>query len=294
MSDADFHELFPLGDDDTPYRKLTGDYVAPASFDGRARGQGRARGADAAGARGLCRLPASAAPRPSGAAARHSRRPRGVGERPLCRVRPAEEREYRGRQGPADVPGHRHRDRDGQEGPECMDRRRRRGGAVRGHQADLYRAPFALQPGGALVDVRGGQYRRQSAGPDRPLRRARRPVQIPVHREGRRLGQQELSVPADQGGAEPEIADEIHRREAPHARHRRLSAVSSRDRDRRHLGRDESEDRETGELPLSRQPADLRQQIRPSLPRPRFRGRGAGADPRSRHRRAIRRQVFLP
>ncbi|HVC51126.1 MAG TPA: fumarate hydratase [Stellaceae bacterium] len=29
-----FHELFPLGDDDTPYRKLTGDHVATASFDG--------------------------------------------------------------------------------------------------------------------------------------------------------------------------------------------------------------------------------------------------------------------
>ena len=34
MSNADFHELFPLGHDETPYRKLTGDYVAPASFDG--------------------------------------------------------------------------------------------------------------------------------------------------------------------------------------------------------------------------------------------------------------------
>src|SRR5436305_929800 len=34
MSDAGFHELFPLGGDDTPYRKLTGDYVATASFDG--------------------------------------------------------------------------------------------------------------------------------------------------------------------------------------------------------------------------------------------------------------------
>ena len=34
MSNAEFHELFPLGEDDTPYRKLTGDYVAPASFEG--------------------------------------------------------------------------------------------------------------------------------------------------------------------------------------------------------------------------------------------------------------------
>ena len=34
MSDPDFHELFPLGSDDTPYRKLTGDYVSRASFEG--------------------------------------------------------------------------------------------------------------------------------------------------------------------------------------------------------------------------------------------------------------------
>src|SRR6478609_3207204 len=34
MSDAAFHELSPLGADDTPYRKLTGDFVSPASFEG--------------------------------------------------------------------------------------------------------------------------------------------------------------------------------------------------------------------------------------------------------------------
>ncbi|HTT80420.1 MAG TPA: fumarate hydratase [Stellaceae bacterium] len=31
---AEFHELFPLGADDAPYRKLTGDYVSTGSFDG--------------------------------------------------------------------------------------------------------------------------------------------------------------------------------------------------------------------------------------------------------------------
>src|ERR1051325_4470139 len=34
MSDAGFHELFPLREDQTPYRKLTGDYVATAAFEG--------------------------------------------------------------------------------------------------------------------------------------------------------------------------------------------------------------------------------------------------------------------
>ena len=35
MSDAAYHELFPLGADDTPYRKLTGDYVSVGAFEGR-------------------------------------------------------------------------------------------------------------------------------------------------------------------------------------------------------------------------------------------------------------------
>src|SRR5437763_3188391 len=34
MNDAGFHELFPLGANDMPYRKLTGDYVATTSFEG--------------------------------------------------------------------------------------------------------------------------------------------------------------------------------------------------------------------------------------------------------------------
>jgi fumarate hydratase class I len=34
MSDFRFREMFPLGEDATPYRKLTGDYVSTASFEG--------------------------------------------------------------------------------------------------------------------------------------------------------------------------------------------------------------------------------------------------------------------
>ena len=34
MSEAAFHELFPLGEDDAPYKKLTGDHVSVAAFDG--------------------------------------------------------------------------------------------------------------------------------------------------------------------------------------------------------------------------------------------------------------------
>src|SRR5215469_8759511 len=35
MTDTAYHELFPLGADDAPYRKLTGDYVSLGEFEGR-------------------------------------------------------------------------------------------------------------------------------------------------------------------------------------------------------------------------------------------------------------------
>src|SRR6266704_3689609 len=35
MSDVTYHELFPLGADDRPYRRLTGDHVAVGTFEGR-------------------------------------------------------------------------------------------------------------------------------------------------------------------------------------------------------------------------------------------------------------------
>src|SRR5215831_2665906 len=35
MSDTAYYELFPLGADDAPYRKLTGDYVSLGTFEGR-------------------------------------------------------------------------------------------------------------------------------------------------------------------------------------------------------------------------------------------------------------------
>src|SRR5581483_8449742 len=34
MTDSLFREMFPLGEDATPYRKLTGDYVSTAQFEG--------------------------------------------------------------------------------------------------------------------------------------------------------------------------------------------------------------------------------------------------------------------
>ena len=51
------------------------------------------------------------------AAAPDHRRPGGLRQRPVRRARPAQERQHRRRRRAADVPGHRHRDRDGQARP---------------------------------------------------------------------------------------------------------------------------------------------------------------------------------
>ena len=59
---------------------------------GQDRAEGLARGAGAAGLPGLPRCLPPAAPRPPAAAGEYPRRPRGLGQRPLRRARPAEER----------------------------------------------------------------------------------------------------------------------------------------------------------------------------------------------------------
>ena len=89
---------------------------------------GRARGDPAADRRGDARHRPLPAAGPPGPAAADHRRPRGLGQRPLRRARPAQERQHLRRRRAADVPGHRHRDRDGQEVRGRADRRRRRRG----------------------------------------------------------------------------------------------------------------------------------------------------------------------
>ena len=123
-----YSDLLPTGTDDTPYRLVTD----RGRLDLRGRRAdvpaGRPRGDPAADRRGDARhhpLPAARAPRP---AAQDHRRPRGVGQRPVRRARPAQERQHLRRRRAADVPGHRHRDRDGQEVRGRAHRRRRRRG----------------------------------------------------------------------------------------------------------------------------------------------------------------------
>ena len=119
------------------------------------RARGRAGSPDLACGAGLPRHLPSAAARPPLPAAHHPRRSGGVVERPLRGPRAPEERQHRGQRHPADVPGHRHGDRHGQEGPESVDRRRRRGGHRARRLQDLHRDQPALLAGVAARHVQG-------------------------------------------------------------------------------------------------------------------------------------------
>ena len=133
-------------------------HALPAAHDRRRR---RSRPAAAASSRssprpsplltqaGHARHRPPAAPRPPAAAAQHPRRPRGVGQRPLRGPRAAEERRHRRRRRAARLPGHRHRHREGQEGPARRHRRRRRGAHRPRRLPHLRRGQPALLADGA-------------------------------------------------------------------------------------------------------------------------------------------------
>ena len=220
--------------DDTPYRLLTADYVSTFEGGGR-RSSGRARSAHAARPRPRCAT---------------SRTCCGPATSRSCAILDDPEASPNDRFVALEllknayiaaggilpvVPGHRHRDREGQEGRARAHRRRRRSRIAARHLRDLRERQPALLADGAARHVRGEEHRHQPAGADRDRSGRRRRVQVPVHGEGRRLGQQEPAVPGDEGAAQPRRARGVPRREAAHARHRRVPAVPPRARDRRHV-----------------------------------------------------------
>ena len=164
--------------------------------------------------------------------------PEASRQRPVRRARPAQERQHRRRRRAADVPGHRHRDRDGQEGraacsPAPTTARRSAAGVYDAYTRLNLRysqlAPLTM-------------FEEKNTGTNLPAQielystpaRATG-VQVPVHGQGRRLGQQVVPLPGDQGAAQPDAAAGVPRREDPLARHRRLPAVPPRRRHRRHV-----------------------------------------------------------
>ena len=113
MADFAYHPMFDAPHDDTPWRKLDGDYVAVDTFKGQ---EIVTVSPDA-----LTDLSREAFKdisfflRP-GHLAQLSSILGGEPERPLRRPRPAEERQHRIRRRAADVPGYRHGHHHGQEG----------------------------------------------------------------------------------------------------------------------------------------------------------------------------------
>ena len=92
----------------------------------------------------------------------------------------------------------------------------------------------------------------------RSMPRAERRLQVPVHRQGRRLGQQGVPVPGDALDPDARPHGGVPEGEGADARHRGVPALSPGDRDRRHLGRADDEDRQARLDQISRQPADAR------------------------------------
>ena len=166
--------LFPLGKDTTPYRKIARRREGRA-HPGRGRVGGAARGVPRARRSRLHRHQSSAAPGASREPQAHRRGPGGVGQRQVRRLRLSQERQYRGGRRAADVPGHRHRDHHGQEGPAHLDRRRRRGGARRGRARRLSEAQSALFAARADFHVRGEEHAHNM------------PAQVEIYAEGHDL-----------------------------------------------------------------------------------------------------------
>ena len=285
MPDFQFSELLPTGPDRTEYRLLTADGVSSVAAAGRTFLQVRPEALTRLAYEAMHDIAHFLRPAHLAQLRSHPRRPAGLRQRPVRGAGPAEERQRVRRRRAADVPGHRHRDRAGQEGRGRADRRRRRGGDRPRRLRRLHPAGPALLPAGAADDVGGAQHRHQPAGAGRALREraARRArVLVPVHGQGRRLGEQVVPLPGDQGGPEPGVDDARSStrscvRSAPRPARRTTSPSSSAGRRRRAR----AEDGEAGVGQVPRHAADQRLAERARVPRPGDGGAGPGADPGS-------------
>ena len=286
--------LFPLGKDETPYKKISADGVRTETVLGREMLVVSRDAMRALSEAAFIDINHYLQAGPPEAAAQHPRRQGSLRQRQVRRLRLPEERQHCRRRRAADVPGHRHGDHHGQEGLARHHRGRRRGGARRRRARRLPEAQPALLAARAAVDVRGEEHAEQHARAVRNLCGGRGRLQVHVHGQGRRLGQQELPVPGDAVDPDARPHAGVPEGEGADPRHRGVSAVSPRHRHRRHLGRTHHEDGEACVGALSRCAADAGLGRRPRLPRS---GDGAGNpedDAVARRRRAVRRQILLP
>ena len=153
MSDAAYHELFPLGADDAPYRKLTGDYVSLGTFEGRRIVKVACEALTLLARQAF--IDSAHLLRPG-----HLTQLRAILDDPEASANDKfvafdllKNANIAAGNVLANVPGHRHCDRHGQEGPASLDRRRRCRSTHCRHPTYLYRDQSALQPGGSAVDV---------------------------------------------------------------------------------------------------------------------------------------------
>ena len=292
--------LFPLGPDATPYRKLAIAGVSTTSCDGRTILRVAPRGADGAGARGVpatCRNllrpghlaqlrrilddpEASANDRFVAVDLLKNANIAAGGRLPMCQDT-----------GTAIVFG-----KKGQRVWVEGDEEAALSEGVAGTYRDTNLRYSQMAPLTMFDEVNtGNNLPRPVRHRGRPRRRSRRRVPPDVHRQGRRLGQQDVPVPGDAGAAgERGQAARMAGHQDQDARHLGLPALPPGGGDRRAVGRAHAQDGEARLDALSRRLARDRRSHRARVPRPRPRGEGPCAHAESRHRRAVRGKIFLP
>mmetsp|Transcript_41431 Transcript_41431/g.119305 ORF Transcript_41431/g.119305 Transcript_41431/m.119305 type:complete len:225 (+) Transcript_41431:272-946(+) len=206
------------------------------------------------------------APGPPRAVGEDIGRPRGLRQRQVLGKELASECGRSCRGCSAGLSGHRHRDRHGQARPERVHRRRGRKRFVARGVQRLLEAELALLSGLAGEHVRREEHEDELAGADRSLRDEGRRVLLLVHGQGRRLCQQDLPLPADEGVAESEEIGGIHQGEGADIGDGGVPAIPCGLGHRRNVCGDVLEDREVGERALLRRLAHHGERARQSFP----------------------------
>ena len=203
-----YQDPFPLANDETKYRLLGKEGVSVATFEGKEILKVEPEALDARSRARRC-ASCSFFLRPAHneqvakilADPEASQNDKGVA---LAFLRNAE---IAAQRRAAHLPGHRHRHHRRQEGAAGLDRREGRGVPLQGRLRDLHRGEPALLADRArsTCTTRSTPATNLPAQIDLYATDGRR-VQVPLRRQGRRLGQQDHALPGDQGAAQPGAA----------------------------------------------------------------------------------------
>mmetsp|Transcript_22317 Transcript_22317/g.66141 ORF Transcript_22317/g.66141 Transcript_22317/m.66141 type:complete len:302 (-) Transcript_22317:619-1524(-) len=186
--------------------------------------------------------------------------------------------------------GHRH----GEEGTPGIDGRERRRVPERGSVRRVHEVEPAILAGGAPRHVRREEYGDQPPRAGGRVRREGVGVRLPLHRQGGRIGEQDLSVSADQGPPQHGVIGGVPGGEDQDDRNVGVSTLSPRGRRRRTHCRADAQNRQARVDEVPRRPPPDGRRIGTGLPRRGVGGSHPENDARSRHRGAVRRKVLLP